>query len=112
MKYLKNKLLLYTSLLLLFSIVFLTSVTSYLYYKSSMSQAEQYSSYLATAYRQAIGSVMDSYREQMQATASQSLLTDGKSSPEEQKQFLAVSEELLSQMKSLREMVAEFKTTG
>lgn len=89
MKYLKNKLLLYTSLLLLFSIVFLTSVTSYLYYKSSMSQAEQYSSYLATAYRQAIGSVMDSYREQMQATASQSLLTDGKSSPEEQKQFLA-----------------------
>lgn len=41
MKYLRNKLLLFISLLLIFTVIFLTTISSILYYRSSMAEAEQ-----------------------------------------------------------------------
>ncbi|MCA5010777.1 methyl-accepting chemotaxis protein, partial [Clostridioides difficile] len=78
MKYLRNKLLLFISLLLIFTVIFLTTISSILYYQSSMAEAEQNSSYLAAAYQQGIDSVLNIYRSELKVTASKSFLTDGR----------------------------------
>lgn len=88
MKYLKNKLLLFISLLLIFTVIFLTAITSILYYRSSMAEAKKNSSYLAAAYEQGIDSVLNIYRRELKVTASKSFLTDGKTPGSEQKRLL------------------------
>ena len=70
MKYLKNKLLLFISLLLGFTVIFLTTISSFLYYNSSMKEAKKNSSYLAAAYQQGIDSVLNIYRSELSITAS------------------------------------------
>ncbi|MEA4887808.1 hypothetical protein SDC9_66094 [bioreactor metagenome] len=76
MKYLKTKLLLYISLLLAFTILSLTTISSILYYKSSMAQEEGTSSALVSAYSQSFNIVMESYRNAIQAVAARGELTD------------------------------------
>ena len=88
MKYLKNKLLLFISLLLIFTVTFLTAISSILYYGSSMTEAKNNSSYLAAAYQQGIDSVLDIYRNQIKITASKSFLTASKTVDSEQKRLL------------------------
>lgn len=89
MRYLKNKLLLFISVLLVFTVIILTSISSVFYYRSSMAAAKQNSSYLATAYQQAIDAVLNSFRDEIEITASKSYLKDGKVTDLEQKQLLA-----------------------
>lgn len=84
MKYLKNKLLLFISMLLIFTVIFLTGISSILYYQSSTIEAKKNSSYLAAAYQQGIDSVLNIYRNEMRITALKSFLTDGKTSSQEQ----------------------------
>ncbi len=88
MKYLKNKLLLFVSLLLGFTVIFLTTISSILYYNSSMKESKKNSSYLANAYQQGIDSVLNIYRNELSITASKSFLTDKKTSLSEQKALL------------------------
>jgi len=88
MKYLRNKLLLFISLLLIFTVIFLTTISSILYYRSSMAEAKQNSSYLAAAYQQGIDSVLNIYRSELKVTASKSFLTDGRTSDSEKKRLL------------------------
>lgn len=88
MKYLKNKLLLFISLLLIFTVTFLTAISSILYYGNSMTEAKNNSSYLAAAYEQGIDSVLDIYRNQIKITASKSFLTASKTVDSEQKRLL------------------------
>lgn len=88
MKYLKSKLLFYISLILVFTVVFLTLISSIFYYNSSKAQAEQYSSYLAAAYQEGINSVINNYRSDMERIAQNSSLVDGKISKGEQKSLL------------------------
>ncbi len=80
MKYLKNKLTLYTSLILLCTVIALTGITSSLYYKNSTAQAEQDSTYLANAYKQRIDAEINTYRNELKVAASKSILTDGNTS--------------------------------
>ncbi|RKD33680.1 methyl-accepting chemotaxis protein [Lacrimispora algidixylanolytica] len=88
MKYLKNKLLLFISLLLGSTVIFLTAVSSILYYNSSMTEAKKNSSYLAMAYQQGIDSVLNNYRKELSITASKGFLTDGNTSVSQQKILL------------------------
>ncbi len=88
MKYLKNKLILFISLLLVSTVTFLTAISSFFYYQSSLVEAKKNSSYLAASYQQGIDSVLDIYRNQIKITASKSFLTDGKTSAAEQKRLL------------------------
>ncbi|MEY8353637.1 methyl-accepting chemotaxis protein [Lachnospiraceae bacterium 54-53] len=88
MKYLKNKLLLFISMLLIFTVIFLTGISSILYYRSSMDEAKKNSSYLAAAYQQGIDSVLNIYRNELEITAMKSFLTDGKTPAQEQKRLL------------------------
>ncbi|MGC6176723.1 methyl-accepting chemotaxis protein [Lacrimispora sp. 38-1] len=88
MKYLKNKLILFISLLLVSTVTFLTAISSFFYYQSSLVEAKKNSSYLAASYQQGIDSVLDIYRNQIKITASKSFLTDGKTSASEQKRLL------------------------
>lgn len=88
MKYLKNKLLIFISLLLILTVIFLTGISSALYYQSSMAEAKKNSSYLAAAYQQGIDSVLNIYRNELKTTALKSFLTDGKTSVQEQKRLL------------------------
>ena len=88
MKYLKNKLLLYISLLLAFTILSLTAISSMLYYKSSMVQEEATSSSLVSAYSQGLNIVMESYRSAIQAEAARSELTDPEVSTQALQQYL------------------------
>ncbi len=94
MKYLKNKLLAYISLLLVFTVLFLTGLSSYLYYKSAMSEAEDTSNYLASAYRQGVNVVMDQYRQGIQKAAAQGYLTDGTAEDEQQKLLAQEAQDL------------------
>ena len=94
MKYLKNKLLAYISLLLVFTVLFLTGLSSYLYYKSSMAEAENTSNYLASAYRQGVNVVMGQYRQGIQKAAAQGYLTDGTADDEQQKLLAQQAQEL------------------
>ncbi|WP_313342688.1 methyl-accepting chemotaxis protein [Lacrimispora sp.] len=89
MKYLKNKLLLFISLLLGFTVIFLTTISSFLYYNSSMKEAKKNSSYLAAAYQQGIDSVLNIYRSELSITVSKGFLTDGKTSTADQKLLLS-----------------------
>lgn len=88
MKYLKTKLSLYISLILIFTVIALTAISSVLYYQSSMSQSEQNSAYLAGAYKQVIGSEMNAYRNMLKISASNKLLQDGQASLQERSLFL------------------------
>ena len=88
MKYLKSKLIVFVSLLLVLTVGFLTAITSIFYYQSSLTEAKLNSSYLAASYQQGIDSVLDLYRNQIKITASKSFLTDGKTSAAEQKRLL------------------------
>ena len=88
MKYLKSKLIVFVSLLLVLTVGFLTAITSIFYYQSSLAEAKKNSSYLAASYQQGIDSVLDIYRNQIEITASKSFLTDGKTSAAEQKSLL------------------------
>ena len=88
MKYLKNKLLLFISLLLGSTVIFLTAVSSILYYNSSMTEAKKNSSYLAAAYQQGIDSVLNNYRNVLSITASKGFLADGNTSVPQQKILL------------------------
>ncbi|WP_369283501.1 methyl-accepting chemotaxis protein [Oscillibacter sp. GMB15532] len=88
MKYLKNKLLLYISLLLAFTILSLTTISSILYYKSSMAQEEDTSSALVSAYSQGLNIVMESYRNAIQAVAARGELTDPELSSQALQQYL------------------------
>lgn len=88
MKYLKSKLIVFVSLLLVLTVGFLTAITSIFYYQSSITEAKLNSSYLAASYQQGIDSVLDIYRNQIKITASKSFLTDGKTSAAEQKRLL------------------------
>lgn len=88
MKYLKNKLLLFISVLLVFTVLFLTTISSILYYQSSITEAKKNSSYLAAAYKQGINAVLDIYRNEITRTASKSFLTDGTTTESEQKRLL------------------------
>ena len=88
MKYLKSKLIVFVSLLLVLTVGFLTAITSIFYYQSSLIEAKLNSSYLAASYQQGIDSVLDIYRNQIKITASKSFLTDGKTSAAEQKRLL------------------------
>lgn len=88
MKYLKHKLLLFISLLLGFTVIFLTTVSSILYYNSSMAEAKKNSSYLAAAYQQGIDSVLNIYRNELNITASKGFLSDGNSSDSQKKLLL------------------------
>ncbi|NNJ33350.1 methyl-accepting chemotaxis protein [Lacrimispora defluvii] len=88
MKYLKSKLIVFVSLLLVLTVGFLTAITSIFYYQSSLTEAKLNSSYLAASYQQGIDSVLDIYRNQIKFTASKSFLTDGKTSAAEQKRLL------------------------
>ena len=88
MKYLKSKLIVFVSLLLVLTVGFLTAITSVFYYQSSLIEAKKNSSYLAASYQQGIDSVLDIYRNQIEITASKSFLTDGKTSAAEQKSLL------------------------
>lgn len=88
MKYLKNKLLLFVSLLLGFTVIFLTTISSILYYNSSMNESKENSSHLAAAYQQGIDSVLNIYRSELSITASKSFLADGKTSVSDQKLLL------------------------
>ena len=88
MKYLKSKLIVFVSLLLVLTVGFLTAITSIFYYQSSLTEAKLNSSYLAASYQQGIDSVLDIYRNQIKITASKSFLTDGKTSAAEQKRLL------------------------
>lgn len=89
MKYLKNKLLLYISLMLACTILALTAISSVLYYKSSMSQEEKTSAQLVSAYSQSLNIVMESYRSAIQTKAAQSELTDPDLSEQARQQYLA-----------------------
>lgn len=88
MKYLKNKLLFFVSLLLGFTVIFLTTISSILYYNSSMKESKENSSHLAAAYQQGIDSVLNIYRNELSITASKSFLNDGKTSVSDQKALL------------------------
>lgn len=88
MKYLKSKLIVFVSLLLVLTVGFLTAITSIFYYQSSIAEAKKNSSYLAASYQQGIDSVLDIYRNQIKITASKSFLSDGKTSAAEQKSLL------------------------
>lgn len=88
MKYLKSKLIIFVSLLLVLTVGFLTALTSIFHYQSSIEEAKKNSSYLAASYQQGIDSVLDIYRNQIKITASKSFLTDGKTSAAEQKRLL------------------------
>lgn len=88
MKYLKNKLLLYISLLLAFTILSLTAISSILYYRSSMSQEEKTSSELVSAYSQSLNLVMESYRSAIQGIAARSELTNPELSERARQQYL------------------------
>lgn len=88
MKYLKNKLLLYISLLLAFTILSLTTISSILYYKSSMAQEEGTSSALVSAYSQSFNIVMESYRNAIQAVAARGELADPEVSAQALQQYL------------------------
>ena len=88
MKYLKSKLIVFVSLLLVLTVGFLTAITSVFHYQSSIEEAKKNSSYLAASYQQGIDSVLDIYRNQIKITASKSFLTDGKTSAAEQKRLL------------------------
>ena len=88
MKYLKNKLTLSVSLMMAVAIALLTVTSSLLYYRSSTAQSEEYSAYLAKAYRQGIEAVMDSYRSRIRSAAAESFLTDGKTPEAEQTRLL------------------------
>ena len=88
MKYLKSKLIVFVSLLLVLTVGFLTAITSIFHYQSSIEEAKKNSSYLAASYQQGIDSVLDIYRNQIKITASKSFLTDGKTSAAEQKRLL------------------------
>lgn len=88
MKYLKNKLLLFISLLLGSTVIFLTVVSSILYYNSSMTEAKKNSTYLAAAYQQGIDSVLNNYRDALSITASKGFLTDGNTTASQQKLLL------------------------
>jgi methyl-accepting chemotaxis protein len=88
MKYLKSKLIVFVSSLLVLTVGFLTAITSIFYYQSSLAEAKKNSSYLAASYQQGIDSVLDIYRNQIKITASKSFLTDGKTSAAEQKRLL------------------------
>lgn len=88
MKYLKSKLIIFISLLLISTVTFLTAITSIFYYQSSLTEAKKNSSYLAASYQQGIDSVIDIYRNQIKITASKSFLTDGNTSATEQKRLL------------------------
>lgn len=94
MKYLKNKLLAYISLLLVFTVLFLTGLSSYLYYKSAIAEAENTSNYLASAYKQGISVVMGQYRQSIQKAAAQGYLTDGTADDEQQKMLAQEAQEL------------------
>ena len=84
MKYLKNKLLAYIALLLVFTVLFLTSLSSYLYYKSAIAEAEDTSNYLASAYKQGLNVVMNQYRGEIQKAATHGYLTDETTAEEQQ----------------------------
>lgn len=84
MKYLKNKLMLYISSILVLTVASLTVISSLLYYRSTTAQAEQYSSYLASAYQQGINSVLNTYRNDIMIVAAKSFLTDGTTSAQQQ----------------------------
>jgi methyl-accepting chemotaxis protein len=84
MKYLKNKLMLYISSILVLTVASLTVISSLLYYRSTTVQAEQYSSYLAAAYQQGINSVLNTYRNDIKIVAAKSFLTDGTTSAQQQ----------------------------
>nr|WP_314460411.1 methyl-accepting chemotaxis protein [uncultured Clostridium sp.] len=88
MKYLKNKLIVFISLLLISTVTFLTAISSFFYYRSSLTEAKKNSSFLAASYQQGIDSVLDIYRNQIKITASKSFLSDGKTSAAEQKRLL------------------------
>ncbi|WP_349670452.1 methyl-accepting chemotaxis protein [Lacrimispora sp.] len=88
MKYLKSKLIVFVSSLLVLTVGFLTAITSIFNYQSSLAEAKKNSSYLAASYQQGIDSVLDIYRNQIKITASKSFLTDGKTSAAEQKRLL------------------------
>ncbi|MBE5994938.1 MAG: HAMP domain-containing protein [Paenibacillaceae bacterium] len=88
MKYLKSKLIVFVSLLLVLTVGFLTAITSIFHYQSSIEEAKKNSAYLAASYQQGIDSVLDIYRNQIKITASKSFLTDGKTSAAEQKRLL------------------------
>ena len=88
MKYLKSKLIVFVSLLLVLTVGFLTAITSIFHYQSSIEEAKKNSSYLAASYQQGVDSVLDIYRNQIKITASKSFLTDGKTSAAEQKRLL------------------------
>lgn len=89
MKYLKNKLLLYISLLLAFTILSLTTISSILYYKSSMAQEEKTSSELVSAYSQSLDIVMKSYRNAIQAVSARSEVTNPNFSQQARQEYLA-----------------------
>lgn len=89
MKYLKNRLLLYITITLVFTVTVLTGVSSVLYYRNSTAQAEQDSSYLAAAYEEGIRSVLTMYRSKIEIIAAKSYLTDGITSAREQQALLA-----------------------
>lgn len=88
MKYLKSELLLFTAVLLVITISCLTTISSVLYYNSSISQSEENSSNLAAAYKQSISNAMNSFRIQIKMLASESFLTNKKISRQEQENLL------------------------
>ncbi|QIB70564.1 HAMP domain-containing protein [Aminipila butyrica] len=88
MKYLKNKLLLFISVLLVLTTLFLTIISSTLFYQSSMSEAKNNSLYLAEAYQQRVDAVLSIYRDAVSKTSVKSFLTDGATPEAEQRRLL------------------------
>ncbi len=84
MKYLKSKLMLYISSILVLTVASLTVISSILFYRNSTVQAEQYSSYLAAAYQEGINSALNNYRNDIKIISAKSFLTDGTSAAQRQ----------------------------
>ncbi|WP_159459799.1 methyl-accepting chemotaxis protein [Scatolibacter rhodanostii] len=77
MKYLKNKLLIYTSVVLVITVTLLTAISSILYFQSTMKEERELSSNLVSAYAQGINIKMDEYRNRIQSLASSKDLSSG-----------------------------------
>ncbi len=88
MKYLKSKLLLFITALLAVTVLCLTGLSSALYYKNSVSQSEENTAYLTSAYKQSIDTAMNTFRNEMKITASKSFLSDSSYSAQEQSKLL------------------------
>ena len=84
MKYLRSKLMLYISSILVLTVASLTVISSILFYRNSTDQAEQYSAYLAAAYQEGINSALGTYRNDIKIISAKSFLTDGTSSAQRQ----------------------------